>query len=452
MPNAALRDFMNFLQVSGPSVGRSNRSPRLLFGGGNPDVAPETLPLADIVRRLEDLQQGSYGVDQPGTMLYPYQNEAGEELRVLEQELLNRQGGGRTPQGAPPDLSTLEEARRRGLQATTTTTRKVVPEGAPAPSKFLSTQELTDLLSTIQALPAVQGQQADTDALKELMAQSVEATPPQMDLSPLAALSDTWFGGNLSKGIPTQPTVGEAQARALATAGAGRKAGTEDLDTILEFVKAAKTSSLANLLAGTQTDRFQTPPDNSGQMSNAGFRALTQFRQVSDPLRKRIDSATTARNLLAAGSTAGDASFKRELLTIMGEDKFTEHDIRAVRGSAHVWDTIMQGVETNFKSGAFTVKNREMMENVIRILETAAKNRLKNLAGGQAKSISRFSGLSEDMLRQSFTESFGEGFFDERKEAPPAQDPEIETAKKFLELKQRNQDARERLLKLYEGK
>lgn len=307
----------------------------------------------------------------------------------------------------------------KGVEGSITYTAKSAPSAGS--NRMLGAEELNAIMEAAEGTSFIENQKKGAQDFKELLATNLALTPPQIDLLPLAALSDEFFGGNLSKTLPRSESSAEYRNRALGTLSAGRKADLQVADSVMDVAGLAKIGALDR----RDTEGYKVtvkPPTGktAGEKINDEFKALAKEFFEQDKYRKmstRIDFAKQSKDLLAQGSGPADQIFKTALTRASGDSRPSNFDIQRIAGDPRIAKRIREWWDKYFATGTMSPENREIMEKIVETARVAAVRDLWKLADGKAKVFAeRHPGQSRAQIRRQLMET--SGFPDELPEIP----------------------------------
>jgi len=270
-----------------------------------------------------------------------------------------------------------------------------LPQAVPQP------QEQTNALAQIKAMLSNSENEAieremlrgTTEGIteEEQALNQLRALPQKMDLSPLMALSDTWFGGNLSKGY-TKPLTAEErksleiklkntiQDQRLKTAGiAGRDSTLKDILKLQQLSQKAEKPSVGE----ASVDRAFAKEYNDYVAAGGSSTMKYNLNQIDDVIR-----ALEAKEV----ETGGVASYMPDIVRakldpkeLAAQEQITSAVMASLRQTLGAQFTEREGrkiLETSFNPKLPTSENVKKLR--------ALKQKLSDMAKAKEDSINYF--------------------------------------------------------------
>lgn len=330
------------------------------------------------------------------------------EDELTEREKLILQMQGRAPAGAlasgvekmkswfaPPSVAIPAPVKKGGGQAaknqakTDMAVRLVSTDQQPmSPEEFQSRYDL------ISKSPAIEAQRKGIDHLSRLMSIGLDQ-PAQTDLSPLIALSDTWFGGNLGKGYARPDASGRLE-KAKAYAAKIQDDKNELAKTILSAMGKIQGAKVNEEFKGSSSQVAEATAKDplSGAGGGKGATNADRFLRAyrSDPVVKpALEAVNGAKSILAAvgkNDWLNDVTLRASLVTAARLYPVSDRDVSQYGGSPDLPTRLERLVGRLSKGENFTESDRAVIQQyaqyALKKNAKAATDRAHDLSGTYA--------------------------------------------------------------------
>lgn len=186
------------------------------------------------------------------------------------------------------------------------------------------------------------------EALRAQLAQK-----SQTDISPLMALSDTWFGGNLAKGYRAPQSANENAQQGLSNMNA-LQLRREKLTELANSGGGGESNYLRTVMAMKKDENSEK--NRSLREKTGLFNAFNGDQDVKD-IRKGSQALGEAKNLLASNSRLGESGLKTKFARIMGAAPISDTDLRMMSGNQSLVETWKRNLQ-RWSTGEITESDR----------------------------------------------------------------------------------------------
>ena len=236
----------------------------------------------------------------------------------------------------------------------------------------LQAQDAQDRAARQKAIEYGQG------SVNELEAALKAPQDRRVDLSPLLALTDTWFGGNLQKGYQAPPSPEEL--RQLQNKNLMALANEKQKLAELMSRGGSGNGLLGKIALMRDKDRgTQGRSDRAYDLkTKEGLFTRFQGDKVASSAKDALAGAANARELLRSGTPVGDRGFVVALARAAGErGPLSETDVNTWAGSPAIAARINRKLE-RLATGRLDEDDRADMETIIDIMEKRQRATLNN--------------------------------------------------------------------------
>jgi hypothetical protein len=241
-----------------------------------------------------------------------------------------------------------------------------------------SPEEFAKLLASARADEGIQKQEEGLNDLESLLTMSDRANPPQLDLSPAMALTDSLYGTKLQSGYTKPESEASKTKRVMDYASDIQKRRAEANKSVLEAVKAhhAGTATdlvwaqLAEKLGAKQEDTRKNAPKLGGtnRVALDADRYLRGFREV--PAVKDSNTAMSAvrsmQQTFAKPSWLTDAMMKANLVNAARLYPISNIDLQMFQGGPGVVERFNQIVNRAANNENLLPEDRALIAEYIK--------------------------------------------------------------------------------------
>lgn len=319
----------------------------------------------------------------PYTLLDP-EAQVMETDPALIQQVMNlprmEQGSGKTVTGE------YEEDQRRN-QVTTQT-------------QWPTSDKVAEVLASIRGIPELQAQDAGSRHMAEML-QAEMAQPVQADiLRPLAALTDSVTGSNLSQAMPKAESGSDRRLKLLALADKiqdnKRDMAKSTLEAVGKLKSGTDTLTLLSQMGfkfggkSADTELKKGAGATKPQVNNPMEKTWTEFGKANKDLLESLSGGQSARSLMETGTPIGDQMLRRKMIILSGDKRPSNEDVKQSAGDPRVEQILNQWYASRFDTGVLTNLNRDSIDKVLTAMERLGRKRLHTTVEGFSKSAPKF--------------------------------------------------------------
>ena len=245
-------------------------------------------------------------------------------------------------------------------------------------AKWPEAEEIKRIAEALRGLPELEALRNSKESLQNLAAMGMVSGEPQLDLSPLMALTDSQTGSKLMAGYTRPEGPAAAFSRALGVANAGLDADKDVAKSLLDAVGKFKSGTvneqllrdLAIKFQGQNSDPNKTQSGGTGRPDMLADKYLKTFMSIPE-VKDANMAAGAAREMTSALKKPNwltDSTLRSSLVTAAKLYPVSNLDIQQYGGSPNLGDMINRLVQRLATDGGrFLPSDRKVIEEYAKL-------------------------------------------------------------------------------------